>query len=94
MMLKATTATTVVMIMMMTAAPKLWNALPRELRDIPYLHNFKSHLKTHLFKFAHSSKNFNQLKIDISDFFCSSVYILIVFHIVNRISFSMLLLPL
>ena len=25
--------------------PKLWNALPRELRDIPYLHNFKSHLK-------------------------------------------------
>ena len=75
-------------------APKLWNAPPRELRDIPYLHNFKSHLKTHLFKFAHSSKNFNQLKIDISDFFCSSVYILIVFHIVNRISFSMLLLPL
>ena len=38
--------------------------------------------------------NFNQLKIDISDFFCSRVYIFIVFHIVNRISFSMLLLPL
>ena len=50
---------------------------------------------THLFKFAHSYMNFNQLKIDISDFFCSSsVHILIVFHIVNRISFSMLLLPL
>ena len=24
------------------AAPKLWNALPRELRDIPNLHTFKS----------------------------------------------------
>ena len=22
------------------AAPKLWNALPRELREIPYLHTF------------------------------------------------------
>ena len=34
-------------------APKLWNALPRELRDIPNLHNFKSNLNTYLFKFAH-----------------------------------------
>ena len=54
MMLKTTTVTTVIMIMIMTAVPKLWNALPRELRDIPYLHNFKSHLKMHLFKFARS----------------------------------------
>ena len=35
------------------AAPKLWNALPCELRDIPNLHTFKSNLKTHLFKFAY-----------------------------------------
>ena len=35
------------------AAPKLWNALPRELRDIPDLHTFKSNLKTYLFKFAY-----------------------------------------
>ena len=35
-------------------APKLWNAPPRELRDIPYLHTFKRHLKTHLFKFPYS----------------------------------------
>ena len=34
------------------AAPKLWYALPRELRDIPSLHTFKSNLKTYLFKFA------------------------------------------
>ena len=36
------------------AAPKLWNALPRELRDIPNLHTFKSNLKTYLFKSAYS----------------------------------------
>ena len=36
------------------AAPKLWNALQRELREIPDLHTFKSHLKTHLLKFAYS----------------------------------------
>ena len=35
------------------AAPKLWNALPRELRDIANLHPFKSNLKTYLFKFAY-----------------------------------------
>ena len=35
------------------AAPKLWNALPRELLDIPNLHTFMSNLKTHLFKFAY-----------------------------------------
>ena len=35
------------------AAPKLRNALPRELRNIPNLHTFKSNLKTYLFKFAH-----------------------------------------
>ena len=27
------------------ASPKLWNALPPELRDIPNLHTFKSNLK-------------------------------------------------
>ena len=35
------------------AAPKLWNALPCELRDIPNLHTFKSNLKMYLFKFAY-----------------------------------------
>ena len=35
------------------AAPKLWNAFPRELRDIPNLHTFKSNLKTYLSKFAY-----------------------------------------
>ena len=43
------------------AAPKLWNALPRELRDIPNLHTFKSNFKTYVFKFAYApgSMNFN-----------------------------------
>ena len=35
------------------AAPKLWNALTRELRDVPNLHTFKSNLKTYLFKFPY-----------------------------------------
>ena len=35
------------------AAPKLWNALPRELHDIPNLHTFKSNPKTFLFKLAY-----------------------------------------
>ena len=35
------------------AAPKLWYAVPRELRDIPSLHTFKRNLKTYLFKFAY-----------------------------------------
>ena len=35
------------------AAPKLWNALPRGLRDIPNLHTFKRNIKTFLFKFAY-----------------------------------------
>ena len=34
----------------LVAAPKLWNALPREPRDIPNLHTFKGNLKTYLFK--------------------------------------------
>ena len=41
------------------AAPKLWNALPPELCDIPNLHTFKTNLKTYLFKFAYSWMNFN-----------------------------------
>ena len=35
------------------AVPKLWNALPHELRDIPNLPTFRSNLKTCLFKFAY-----------------------------------------
>ena len=35
------------------AAPKLWNALPRKLLDIPNLHTFKSNLKTYLLKSAY-----------------------------------------
>ena len=34
------------------AAPKLWNALPAELRSISSLSAFKSSLKTHLFILA------------------------------------------
>jgi len=34
------------------AAPKLWNALPAELRSISSLSAFKSSLKTQLFKLA------------------------------------------
>jgi len=34
------------------AAPKLWNALPAELRSISSSSTFKSSLKTHLFKLA------------------------------------------
>ena len=41
------------------AAPKLWNALPRELRGIANLHPFKSNLKTYVFKFAYGWMNFN-----------------------------------
>ena len=41
------------------AVPKLWNALPRELCDILYLHTFKHHLKMYLFKFVYSEMNFN-----------------------------------
>ena len=35
------------------AAPMLWNALPRELCDIPNLHTFKRNLKMYLFKFVY-----------------------------------------
>ena len=45
---------TVMSLYIQEPAPKLWNALLRELRDIPYLHTFKRHLKTHLFKFPYS----------------------------------------
>ena len=34
------------------AAPKLWNALPFEVRDFKSLDIFKSKLKTHLFRLA------------------------------------------
>ena len=34
------------------AGPKLWNALPRELRFCESLDSFKSKLKTHLFNEA------------------------------------------
>ena len=34
------------------AAPKLWNALPFEVRDSKSLDIFKSKLKTHLFRLA------------------------------------------
>ena len=36
------------------AAPKLWNLLPRELRDIQSLSKFKKELKTYLFRIAFS----------------------------------------
>ena len=41
------------------AAPKLWNALPLELWDIPYLYTFKHHLKMYLFEFVYSEMNFD-----------------------------------
>nr|KAG5699599.1 hypothetical protein BaRGS_000715 [Batillaria attramentaria] len=33
-------------------APNVWNSLPVELRDLPTLSQFKSNLKTHLFRQA------------------------------------------
>jgi hypothetical protein len=36
------------------AAPKLWNELPKEIRDISSISVFKTCLKTHLFKLAFS----------------------------------------
>lgn len=34
-------------------APRLWNALPFTVRNIPTLDHFKLLLKTHLFKIAY-----------------------------------------
>ena len=42
----------VTMVMTMTAAPKLWNALPLNLRSIPDFNIFKRDLKTYLFRQA------------------------------------------
>ena len=36
-----------------SAAPKLWNRLPRELRDMSSAEAFKASLKTYLFKLAY-----------------------------------------
>ena len=36
------------------AAPKLWNLLPKNIRDSPTIETFKSRLKTHLFREAYS----------------------------------------
>jgi exonuclease III len=33
-------------------APRMWNALPEEIRKCPNIHTFKAKLKTHLFKIA------------------------------------------
>jgi len=38
------------------AAPKLWNSLPKHIRDAATVQDFKKQLKTHLFSIA-----FNQL---------------------------------
>ena len=35
------------------AAPKLWNALPHDIRIITNITSFTSHLKTYLFKIAY-----------------------------------------
>ena len=35
------------------AAPKLWNRLPKEIRHIDSLDNFKKQLKTYLFRLAY-----------------------------------------
>ena len=40
------------------AAPKLWNELPKEIRDISSISVFKTCLKTHRFKLA-----FNQFSL-------------------------------
>ena len=36
----------------MFAAPKLWNNLPRDIRESSFINSFKSKLKTFLFKKA------------------------------------------
>ena len=40
------------------AAPTLWNKLPANIRNASPLENFKSLLKTHLFKVAFTDKIF------------------------------------
>ena len=60
------------------AAPKLWNAIPRELQDIPNLYTLKSNLQTYLFSVCLWLNEFLLLHIDILDFYGGSVYILIV----------------
>ena len=34
----------------MVAAPRLWNSLPKELREITNVNSFKVHIKTYLFR--------------------------------------------
>ena len=34
----------------MVAAPRLWNSLPKELREITNVNSFKAHIKTYLFR--------------------------------------------
>ena len=34
----------------MVAAPRLWNSLPKKLREITTVNSFKAHIKTHLFR--------------------------------------------
>ncbi|KAK0147849.1 Disintegrin and metalloproteinase domain-containing protein 22 [Merluccius polli] len=38
------------------AAPSLWNSLPKPIRDCTNINNFKTQLKTHLFKLAFNDK--------------------------------------
>ena len=39
-------------------APKLWNDLPQEIRQLSNLETFKNKLKTHLFKLAYCADQF------------------------------------
>ena len=56
------------------AAPKLWNELPSDIRDLNSVNSFKTAIKTYLFRQA-----FYRVKLDA--FFYLPVFIYLVLHL-------------